>query len=67
VLLALELFGMSAFFLAGNLLLGLMIVLATRSVSPHFVSIYVLNDLSLVALSILQGAVFFCWRRGPAG
>jgi hypothetical protein len=25
-----------------------------------------LNDLSLVALSFLQGAVFFCWRRQPA-
>jgi len=41
-------------------------VLAIRIVlPPHFVSIYVLNDLSLVPLSILQGAVFFCWRRGP--
>jgi hypothetical protein len=65
-LLALELVGMSALFLVANLLLGGAIVLAIRLVwPPQFVSIYVLNDLSLVALSILQGALFFCWRRGP--
>jgi hypothetical protein len=39
------------------------IVLAIRTLSSHFVSIYVLDDLALVALSLLQGAVFFFWRR----
>lgn len=64
VLLTLEIVGISSLFLAGNLLLGVTIVVGVRTISPHFVSVYVLNDLSLVALSILQGAVFFCWRRG---
>lgn len=64
--LALELAGLSTLFLVANLALGLAIVLAIRALSSFFVSIYVLNDLSLVALSFLQGTVFFCWRRQPA-
>jgi hypothetical protein len=63
VLLVLELAGLSTLFLAGNLLLGVAIVLALRTFSSFFVSIYVLNDIALVALSLLQGAVFFCRRR----
>lgn len=65
VLLALELVGTAALFLAGNLLLGVALVLAIRSFSPVFVSIYVLDDVALIALSLFQGVVFFCWRRPP--
>ena len=64
VRLTLELVGIATLFLLGNLTLGLAIILAIRSVTPLFVSVYVLNDTALVALSALQGAVFFCWRRG---
>ena len=64
--LVLELAGILTLFLVANLALGLAIVLAIRVLSSFFVSIYILNDLSLVALSFLQGAVFFCWRRLPA-
>ena len=64
ILRALELAGISTLFLIGNLAVGLAIVLGIRNVSSWFVSVYVLNDTSLVALSALQGAVFFCWRRG---
>lgn len=64
VLLVLEMAGIAALFLAGNLVLGVAIVLMIRSVSSAFVSVYMLNDIALVALSALQGAVFFCWRRG---
>lgn len=63
--LVLELAGISTVFLVANLALGVAIVLAIRLLSSFFVSIYVLNDLSLVALSFLQGAVFFFWRRRP--
>lgn len=63
VRLVLELAGVSTIFLMGNLFLGLAIVLAVRTVSPLFVSVYVLNDLSLLVLSALQGAVFFFWWR----
>ena len=37
--------------------------MAVCSFSSHFVVIHLLIDLSLAALSILQGAVYFCWRR----
>ena len=62
----LEMAGIAVLFLACNLMLGAAIVLAIRSASSVFVSIYMLNDVSLVALSILRGAVFFCWRRRGA-
>jgi hypothetical protein len=62
--LTLELVGTATCFLLGNLALGLVIVLGIRSLTPLFVSVYVLNDTALVAMSALQGAVFFCWRRG---
>lgn len=60
----LELVGTAALFLLVNLAVGLTIILWIRSVTAIFVSVYVLNDTALVALSALQGAVFFCWRRG---
>lgn len=62
--LTLELVGMVMCFLLGNLALGLLIVLGIRSLTPFFVSVYVLNDTAIVVLSVLQGAVFFCGRRG---
>jgi hypothetical protein len=62
-LLVFELVGISTLFLASNLALAVAVVLAIRSFSPFFVSVYVLDDLALVALSLLQGAVFFFWRR----
>jgi hypothetical protein len=67
VLLVLEMAGMAALFLAANLALGVVIVLAIRGMSSMFVSIYLLDDVALLGLSILQGAVFCCWRRTRAG
>lgn len=60
----LELVGTATCFLLANLAVGLLIVLGIRGFTPLFVSVYVLNDTTLVALSALQGALFFCWRRG---
>jgi len=65
--LTLELVGIATLFLLGNLALGLALILGIRSVTPIFVSVYVLNDTALVALSALQGAVFFFWRWGRSG
>ena len=59
---ALELLGMSAVFLALNLAVGLFVVLATRTLTPAFISVYLLNDNTLLALSLLQGLVFGAWR-----
>ena len=43
-------------FLVASLAIGLAVVLATRALSMRFVSVYILNDVSLVALSALQGS-----------
>ncbi len=59
----LELAGFITLYFLANLALGLAIVLGIRSVSAAFISVYWLNDMALVALSVLQGAVFFFWRR----
>jgi hypothetical protein len=41
-------------------------VLAIRSFTAGFLSVYLLNDPSLVLLSALQGIIFESWR-GRAG
>lgn len=63
-LFTLQLVGMSTLFLLANLALGLLAVLVVRGATGAFVSVYVLNDYTLCALSALQGACFECWRAG---
>ena len=63
-LFALQLVGMSTLFLLANLALGLIAVFVVRGAAGAFVSVYVLNDYTLCALSALQGACFECWRSG---
>lgn len=68
VLVVFQLVGMSAVFFAVNLALGLAGILALRSVTERFLSVYLLNDVTLGGLSVLQGVLFECWRatgRGP--
>ena len=60
---ALGLIGASAVFFVLNLTIGVAAILLVRSVTPLFVSIYVLNDVTLVGLSLLQGLVFGVWYR----
>jgi hypothetical protein len=59
---ALQLVGMSTVFLLGNLAIGLVCVLAVRGATGTFVSVYLLNDLTLGVLSAVQGVCFECWR-----
>ena len=61
---ALGLIGVSAVFLVLNLSIGIAAILLVRFFTPLFVSIYVLNDMTLVGLSLLQGLVFGVWYRG---
>jgi hypothetical protein len=44
-----------------NLALGIAVVLAVRSLTPAFVSIYLVNDFSLVIVSGLQAFVLHAW------
>ena len=59
---ALQLVGMSTLFFVGNLAIGLVCVLAVRGATGTFVSVYLLNDLTLAVLSAVQGVCFECWR-----
>lgn len=61
-----ELAGLTVVFLAANLAIGLTVILATRALSGRFISVYLLNDMTLVAVSALQGVLFGCWRRSAA-
>ena len=63
----LELAGLTVVFLVVNLAVGLAFILTTRALSMRFVSAYVLSDVTLVALSALQGVIFGCWRRLTPG
>lgn len=60
---ALELIGASVVFFVINVLVGLSVILAVRTFTSQFLSVYLLNDLMLVVLAALQGLVFCCWRR----
>jgi hypothetical protein len=60
----LGLIGVSAVFFVVNLAIGIAAILLVRLFTPLFVSIYVLNDITLVGLSLLQGLVFGVWCRG---
>jgi hypothetical protein len=66
---ALDFVGAAVVFFLANLVLGLAVVAAVRGLTSGFLSAYVLSDLSLPLLSILQGLFFECWRsaRRPAG
>ena len=64
VLSALQFVGMWIAFLAMNLAVGLVAVLAIRSFTTGFLSAYLLNDPSILLLSALQGITFECWRGG---
>ena len=54
---AMRLVGWIVVFLAVNVSLGVATVLVARAVGRGFVSAYLLDDVSLVALSALQGLV----------
>ena len=56
--------GLGLVFLAANLAIGGLVVLALRIVTDSFVSLYVLNDDTILALSLLQGLVVQWWREG---
>ncbi|HKW95833.1 MAG TPA: hypothetical protein VJX92_28355 [Methylomirabilota bacterium] len=63
----LELAGLTVVFLLVNLGLGVGIVLVSRDLIGRFISVYVLNDISLVGLSALQAVAFGCWRLNDQG
>jgi hypothetical protein len=51
-------------FLLGNQALGVAVIVAARAVTGGFVSLYMVDDVSLVVLSLFQALLFAWWRRG---
>jgi hypothetical protein len=62
---ALTYLGLAVIFLIANLVVGITLVFAYRALSRQFVSVYVLNDITLPFLSLLQALVLHCWRQRP--
>lgn len=59
-----ESIGLTLVFFVLNLIVGVIIVYATRSVMGRFVSLYYLSDTTLLTLSLLQALTFQAWRAG---
>jgi hypothetical protein len=57
----LEGIGMTLAFFAINLGAGMIIILAGRLLLREFVSLYLVNDLTLLVLSLFQGLAFQRW------
>lgn len=57
-----QLAGVALVFLAVNVALGLAVVMLARGVLRVFVSVYVLDDVYLPLLSLIQAAIFESWR-----
>lgn len=60
---ALECLGAGVIFLVANVLLGTLAAIAVRSMTSHFVGLYVFSDAILLPLSLLQGLAFWSWRQ----
>jgi hypothetical protein len=63
----LELVGLTVIFLVANLSLGLAVVLGARALSMPFISVYILNDASLIVLSAVQATIVAWWWRSVSG
>jgi len=59
----LECLGLAVIFLVGYLAAGSALILGLRALTGQFISIYWLNDISLLVLSVIQAIAFHCWRR----
>jgi len=62
----LEAVGFLMVFLALNLGLGGIAILAWRGITGRFASLYLLNDATLGVFSLIQALVFHWWWQGAA-
>jgi hypothetical protein len=60
---ALEYVGAAVLFSLLNVGLATAIVLSLRGITGRFLSVYVVNDVTWLALSFVQGLTFHCWRE----
>jgi hypothetical protein len=61
-----ECVGMILLFLAGNVLIEIVLVLLARQVAGRFISLYFAGDPLVVAIACVQGLVV-CWWRHYSG
>jgi hypothetical protein len=61
---ACECVGLTLVFFLLNLAVGIFAILAVRSVSGRFVSMYIVSDITLLIVSLLQALIFQAWREG---
>ncbi|HEX9869023.1 MAG TPA: hypothetical protein VGC99_10580 [Candidatus Tectomicrobia bacterium] len=59
-----ECIGLTLLLFLLNLAVGMCSILAWRSLTGHFVSIYLASDTTLLILSLLQALTFQAWREG---
>ena len=59
-----ECVGLTLVFFSLNLAVGMLTILAVRSLTSRFVSLYVVSDILLLVLSLLQALIFQGWREG---
>ena len=60
-----DLVGTGVVFVFLNVAIGVTAVFALRAVTGHFVSLYSLDDVMWVVVSLLQGCLWRLWRDGP--
>jgi hypothetical protein len=59
-----ECVGLTLVFFLLNLALGMLVILAVRSLTGRFVSLYSISDILLLVLSLLQALIFQGWQEG---
>ena len=58
---AIAVIGAGVAFFVTNALLGVLAILVLRASTGHFISVYVLNDVSLLLASMFQALIFRAW------
>ena len=58
----LECLGLVVIFFLANVTMGVALILGFRALTGWFISVYIVNDVTLAILSILQALVFHLWR-----
>jgi hypothetical protein len=58
----LDVVGLVVVFYLANVAMGALVLVAARHLAHRVVSLYMLNDLALVMLSVLQAIAFRAWR-----
>jgi uncharacterized membrane protein len=63
----LECLGLVVIFFLANFAVGTALILALRALTGRFISVYIVNDVTLAILSLLQALVFHRWRARSIG